>query len=70
MADSTNTPLEGNMEEVENCMAVGYLTVDMVECLVINPSCVFSKLYGQRIECVHPLRKHIVKRTHKISHQS
>ncbi len=64
---SMNTHQKVNMKEVEHCIAIEYITADMVECLVINPTCVFSKLFGRGIICNHPLRKEIAVRTRELS---
>ena len=47
----------------KNCKAVQYMFIDIVECLVGNSKCPFSKNFGYGLTCNHSLRKEIAKRT-------
>ena len=63
MTDSNDEKKINDYQSIENCKAVQFVSIDIVECLVRNSKCLFSKSFGSGWSCQHPLRKDIVKQT-------
>jgi hypothetical protein len=63
MDNLNNEKKSNDSQPNENCKAVQFVTIDIVECLVENSKCAFPKSYGKGWYCTHPTRKEIAKRT-------